>query len=139
MSTDDSSPDIVLHGGNAALTWEGPDGAYVAGFANADGWSVRSIPTPPEAHIMDPRVAPVSGGRFIVLWREGTIERHGLRAQLYDASARPIGGSFDPAPGMEVVRADVAAKEDGQVLVALLVATNKGLDLVASPVQCNAD
>src|SRR5581483_10741421 len=67
VSTDDSSPDLVLNGGNAALTWEGPDGAYVAGFTSVDGWTVRTIPTPPDAHIMDPRVAPVSGSRFIVL------------------------------------------------------------------------
>jgi hypothetical protein len=139
VTTDDSMPDIVLHDGNAALTWEGPDGAHVAGFSNAQGWSAHTIPTPPEAHIMDPRVAPVAGNRFIVLWREGTVERHGLRAQLYNADARPVGGSFDPAPGMEVVRADVAAKPDGEVLVASLVATDKGLDLVASPVLCNAE
>ena len=138
VSVDDSPPDLVINAGHVAITWEGPDGAYVAGFTT-EGWSVHTIPTPPEAHVMDPRIAPVAGGRFIVLWREGTLERHGLRAQLYNASARPVGGSFDPAPGLEVVRADVAAKPDGEVLIASLVATNTGLDLVTSPVLCNAE
>jgi hypothetical protein len=137
VTVDDSPPDLVMSAGNAAITWEGPDGSYVAGFTT-EGWSVRTIPTPPEAHVMDPRIAAV-GGRFIVLWREGTLERHGLRAQLYNASARPVGATFDPAPGLEVVRADIAAKPSGEVLVASLVATEKGLDLVTSPVLCNAE
>jgi hypothetical protein len=138
VSTEDAMPDVVMHDGATAITWEGKSGAYVAGFTSG-GWTVHTIAAPPEARIMDPRVAPVAGGRFIVLWREGTTDRHGLRAQLYNNEARPVGGSFDPAPGLEVVRADVAAKPDGEVLVASLVATEKGLDLVASPVRCNAN
>lgn len=138
-SFDDSPPDVVLQHGKVAVTWEGAEGSFVGAFGVDHGWNVHSIPTPPDAKIMDPRIAPVSGGRFIVLWREGTTDHHGLRAQLYNADARPVGGTFDPAPGLEVVRADVAAKPDGEVLVASLVATGKGLDLVASPMHCNID
>jgi hypothetical protein len=138
-SLGDSAPDVVIQNGKIAVTWEGVEGAFVGGFTVEHGWNVHSIPTPPDAKIMDPRVAPVSGGRFIVLWREGTMDHHGLRAQIYNEDARPVGGSFDPAPGLEVVRADVAAKPDGEVLVASLVATGKGLDLVTSPMRCNVD
>lgn len=138
VSLDDSPPDLVINAGNAAITWEGPEGSRVAGFAG-DGWSVHGIATTPDVHVMDPRIAAVANGRFIVLWREGTLERHGLRAQLYSPSMRPVGSSFDPAPGLEVVRADVAARPDGEVLVASLVATDDGLDLVTSPVLCNAE
>jgi len=123
-----STPDIAVSGDSVAITWEAPNAARIAVFH--DGvWSVRDL----EAGVMEPRISRAAHG-YVIVWREGG-DHHEARAQILDESARPLGSAFDPAPGLEVVRADVAANGE-DVLVASLVATEVGLDVMTSTMSC---
>ena len=122
-------PDIAIGERSAAITWEDSAGAHLGVYGGE--WL-----TQPMNDAMDPRVAAVGNDRFLLVWREGTIEQHGARAQLFDAQEIALSRAFDPAPGQEVVRVD-AAGSGGKIVVGSLVATNTGLDLVTSSMSCD--
>jgi hypothetical protein len=105
--------------------------------ARQDAWSFRGAPS--ELRLGEEDVSGVRAvglglpkKRLVVAWREG----QSMRARLYDSFLLPAGDLVRVDGDVEQV--DVAAR-GGRILVAALVRTPRGYDVVASTQTCTVD
>ncbi|WXA83002.1 hypothetical protein LV483_44530 [Pendulispora rubella] len=89
------------------------------------------------APFMSPSVAPLGQGRFLVVWTEGPVSSHQVRAQTLDAEGAPQGSAFTvSSDGANAGQGQAAVLPDGRGAVAYLVAGGKGFELMATSVSC---
>lgn len=134
-SAADSAPDLTIQGDTVAIAWEDGAAAHLATSSGAR--FVQRELRAPGAHAMDPRVATLGNGALMVLWREGDVESHGLRAQLFDANARELSAPMTLLPGFEVMRAEVASRGAGRAAISAMIATPSGGELMMTRVVCS--
>jgi hypothetical protein len=86
---------------------------------------------------MSPSVTAVPGGRFLLVWTEGTATRHDVRALTLSQDAQPLGKPL-------VIASKYANAGQGQAslnaarqgLVAFLESTPTGFQVAATPIRC---
>ncbi|WP_394827378.1 hypothetical protein [Pendulispora albinea] len=143
------SPSIAVSGHAQMIVW--------ADRASSDeAWSLRyrrmdtnlgQVPEPAKifevpsgglgAPYMSPAVTSLGGGRFLVVWTEGPVSGHQVRAQTIGADGRPQGAPLTiSAEGANAGQGQAAVLADGRGAVAYLVGTNGGFELVATSVVC---
>lgn len=89
------------------------------------------------APYMSPGVAGIGGGRFLVVWTEGPVSSHQVRAVTVDSrgnqEGEPLSISTDDA---NAGQGQAAVGADGRGVVAYLVAEGGSFSLMATPVVC---
>ncbi|WP_394829969.1 hypothetical protein [Pendulispora albinea] len=89
------------------------------------------------APYMSPSVTALGGGRFLVVWTEGPVSSHQVRALTLDADGRPQGAAFVvSSESANAGQGQAAVLPDGRGAVAYLVAEGKGFELMASSISC---
>jgi hypothetical protein len=136
----------------------GPDHVLVAWAdrtAASAAWSIRwadwrpgsepAAPTPftvppggGGTFAMAPSLAPISGGRVVMVWTEGLGKRHEVRAQALDATDRPIGSALTvSADTVNAGQGVPALTADGRGAVVFMAApSGASASVVAVPIVC---
>ncbi|MDB4993809.1 MAG: Basic proline-rich protein, partial [Myxococcaceae bacterium] len=120
----------------------------------SDAWGLRSQRTkigeapeaarafnPPAgglgAPFMSPGVTSLGGGRFLIVWTEGAVSSHQVRAQTIDAKGAPQGDAIVvSADGVNAGQGQAAIGTDGRGIVAYLASSGKSFEVVATPISC---
>jgi hypothetical protein len=141
------SPAIAASGDQVLVVWA--DRA-----STSDAWGLRSqrakIGEAPEAArafnppagglgapFMSPGVTSLGGGRFLVVWTEGAVSSHQVRAQTIDAKGAPQGDALViSADGANAGQGQAAIGTDGRGIVAYLASSGKNFEVVATPISC---
>jgi hypothetical protein len=141
------SPAIAASGDQVLVVWA--DRA-----STSDAWGLRSqrakIGEAPEAArafnppagglgapFMSPGVTSLGGGRFLVVWTEGAVSSHQVRAQTIDAKGAPQGDALViSAEGANAGQGQAAIGTDGRGIVAYLASSGKNFEVVATPISC---
>jgi len=139
------SPAIAVTGDDVMVAWA--DRRF-----DTDPWSLRfvvfkagaeagapqsfSVPTGGlGANVMSPALAGLAGGRFFIVWTEGPVENHQVRAQTLKADGSMLGAALTiSADGVHAGQGQVAVAGDGKGVVAFLDGTKR--EVVATPIAC---
>ena len=142
------APSVAVSGETALILWA--DRA-----SGEEPWRLRSrrwgrgmeSPSPVEGFeisnedagtsYISPSVAALEGGRFLVVWTEGTALHHRVRALTLDAAGRakgaPLAISNDDA---NAGQGQGAVLPDGRGIVGYLAARGDGFELMAVSIDC---
>ena len=141
------SPAIAASGDQVLVVWADRASA-------SDAWGLRSQRTkigeapeaarafnPPAgglgAPFMSPGVTSLGGGRFLVVWTEGAVSSHQVRAQTLDAKGAQQGDALlISADGVNAGQGQAAIGTDGRGIVAYLASSGKTFEVVATPISC---
>jgi len=142
------SPAIASSGDMVLVAWADRAGA-------SDPWGLRwqrwRQGEPPEAtksveapsgglgsQYMSPGIAGLGGGRFLLVWTEGPVSSHQVRAQTIDSRGRTEGAALTiSTEDANAGQGQAAVMADGRGLVAYIVANaGGGFELMATPVSC---
>jgi len=89
---------------------------------------------------MSPALAAAGPNRFLLVWTEGAVANHQVRAQTVSASGQPVGAALAiSGEGVNAGQAQVAILPDGRGVVAYLAArepSGKTYEVMATPVAC---
>jgi hypothetical protein len=86
---------------------------------------------------MSPGVAALPSGGFLLVWTEGPMSEHDVRAQTLGADGSPVGSPLlISTEGTNAGQGQVAVMPDGRGVVAFLVANGRTGEVVAVPVTC---
>lgn len=86
---------------------------------------------------MSPAIAPVPGGRFLLVWTEGPASGHVVRALTVGADGAPVGAPLDLSDeASNAGEAQAAINEAGDGVVAYLQSGGKGFEVAAITVSC---
>jgi hypothetical protein len=89
------------------------------------------------APFMSPGVTSLGGGRFLVVWTEGAVSSHQVRAQTIDAKGAFVGDALlVSADGANAGQGQGAIGTDGRGVVAYLASSGKNFEVVATPITC---
>jgi hypothetical protein len=141
------SPTIAYGEGNVLVAWA--DRA-----ATSDPWGIRivawhpgdaakpakSFALPPGGlgeHAMAPGLSALSGGKFLLVWTEGPVSSHQVRAQVLDADGSPSGNAMTvSAEGVNAGQGQAAVLSDGRGVAAFLAGSGKNFEVRATPIRC---
>ena len=86
---------------------------------------------------MSPALAPVPGGRFLLVWTEGPASGHRVRALTLGPDGSRVGAPLYLSPeGANAGQAQAAITAGGEGVVAFLESGGKGFELAAAPIHC---
>ncbi len=120
----------------------------------SDPWSLRWVRwTPGEApeaaqafslpagglgeQAMSPALASLGGSRLLLVWTEGPVASHQVRAQTLSAKGQPLGSPLlVSAEGVNAGQGQAAVSSDGNGLVVFLASNGVGFEVVATPIAC---
>ncbi len=139
------SPTLAASGDGVLVVW--------AEQANAeDHWVLAGVSVAPcghatpivldlpvkhtESDAMQPAIAAVDGGHFLLVWTEGPVWGHQVRAVTLEASGRAIGPVLGVAPGAESGWGRPAITADGRGAIVYLVPSDGGFALAGTPIAC---
>jgi hypothetical protein len=134
------------------------DGVVLASWADRasdkDPWGLRWVrfapgEAPGEAHAftpppggrgeqaMSPGIAALPGGRFLLVWTEGSPQRHDVRALTLGSDGAAIGEPLEiSAEGVNAGQGQAAVNAAGAGVVAFLQAVGSGFEVAARPIAC---
>jgi hypothetical protein len=143
------SPTLAVSDDNVLVAW--------ADRADAtEPWGVRWLTwkpgNPPSAaqsfaipagglgeQAMSPALAGMSGGRFLMVWTEGPVASHQVRALTLSSDGTALGSPLTiSAEGVNAGQGQAAILADGRGVVAFLASDGTGFEVVANPVVCPA-
>jgi hypothetical protein len=128
--------------------------AWADRAATSDTWTVRWLrwkpgEMPQEAQsfalpagglgeqAMSPGLASTSGGRFLLVWTEGPVSSHQVRAQTISSSGAALGAPLTiSVEGVNAGQGQAAVGADGHGVVVFLASNGTGFEVVASPIEC---
>ncbi len=92
-------------------------------------------------HAMSPAIAAAGQGRFVLVWTEGPVSNHQVRAQTISGSGAPIGTAMAVSDsGVNAGQAQLAILPDGHGIVASLASAGSGpkaaYEILATPIVC---
>lgn len=102
---------------------EGPMGIEIPG-GNAD------------LDALQPSLAALSGGRFLLAWTEGNASAHQVRAAVLDERGVAIGPVLAVSPAMESGWGKPAVLTNGSGAVLFLTPGDEGFAVAATPITC---
>jgi hypothetical protein len=86
---------------------------------------------------MSPGVTAVPGGRFLLVWTEGPVTGHDVRALTLSRDGDPIGKPLDISDKKaNAGQGQGAVNGSREGLVAFLQSTDNGFQVVATPISC---
>lgn len=86
---------------------------------------------------MSPALAPVPGGRFLLVWSEGPASAHAVRAVTIAGDGSPLGAPLElSADGSNAGQPQAAVNDAGDGVVAFLESGVSGFEVAASSVAC---
>lgn len=86
---------------------------------------------------MSPGVAALHDGRFLLVWTEGPVSSHQVRAETLSPLGAPVGAPITiSAEGVNAGQGQAAVTEGGQGAVVFLASNGTGFEVVATPVTC---
>jgi hypothetical protein len=141
------SPALAVVGSDLVVAW--------AERAKGGPWGIRWLRwrpglTAPVAHTlalpsgglgeqaMSPSVAPIDRDRFLMVWTEGPVAAHQVRAQALRMDGSAIGAPLELSmSGVYAGQGNAVLLPDGRGAIAYLAASGAGqFDLVAVPIGC---
>jgi hypothetical protein len=92
-------------------------------------------------HAMSPAIAAAGQGRFVLVWTEGPVSNHQVRAQTISGSGTPLGNAMAISDsGVNAGQAQLAILPDGHGVVASLASSGSGpkaaYEILATPIVC---
>jgi len=85
---------------------------------------------------LQPALAGLGGGRFLLAWTEGTTWTHQVRAVTLDSSGAPVGPALRVSDAVEAGWARPAITADGRGAVLFMTPGDGGFAVVATPIAC---
>jgi hypothetical protein len=86
---------------------------------------------------MSPALTALPGARFLLVWTEGPMSGHDVRALTVAADGKPLGAPLVISnPGINAGQAQVGVAASGQGVVAFLESGGTGYQIVATPIGC---
>jgi len=86
---------------------------------------------------MSPALATLPGGRFLLVWTEGSASGHVVRAQTLSLEGARLGPPLELSPdGANAGQAQAAVGEGGNGVVAFLQSGTKGFSVAATAIHC---
>jgi hypothetical protein len=141
------SPALAASGDTVLVAWsdrpsaEAPWGIRLLAWkpgTSAD--AAQAFPIPPGGmgeQAMSPGLAALPNGQFLLVWTEGPVASHQVRAQVLDASGKPSGAALTiSGEGVNAGQGQAAIGKDGRGAVAFLASTGKGFEVRAAPLAC---
>jgi hypothetical protein len=136
-------PTLAESGDNVMVVWSERSTAN-------DNWSLGGVSVAPCGHTtpvrldapmadgdaIQPALAPVDGGHFLLVWTEGPSWTHQVRAVTIESHGRAIGPVLQVSYGAESGWGRPAITADGRGAVAYLVPTGNGFAVAATPIAC---
>jgi hypothetical protein len=86
---------------------------------------------------MQPALAGLEGGRFLLAWTEGNVWAHQVRAVTLDANGAPVGRALAVSDSVEGGWARLAVTPDGRGAVLFMTPSEDGFAAVAAPIACS--
>jgi hypothetical protein len=141
------SPAIALGDPFVLAAWadrsgpEMPWGLRIVRFKVGEWAGEPSAFTPPAGGrggpAMSPSITPLPDKGFLLTWTEGPPAGHGVRAITLSEDGKAAGAAFDLSkPGTNAGQAQAVVTSSGKGVVAFLVATGNGFQLVAEGLTC---
>ena len=120
-----------------ALRWV----RFVPGDATADAKAFVPSEGGLGEHAMSPAIAAAGQGRYVLVWTEGPVSNHQVRAQTISGSGAPIGTAMAISDsGVNAGQAQLAILPDGHGVVASLASSGTGpkaaYEVLATPIVC---
>ncbi len=87
---------------------------------------------------MSPGVAPLPGGRFLLVWTEGPAKQRAVRALTLAANGTPVGPPLAVSnAGINAGQGQAAILPDGHGVIAFLESTDGGgFQVMGAAVSC---
>lgn len=142
------SPAIAASGNSVLAIWADRASASDAWGLRWQRWKIGDAPTAaeeftppaggPGAPFMSPGVASLGGGRFLVVWTEGSGQGHQVRALTIGADGQAQGLPLSiSADGENAGQGQAAVTADGRGVVAYLVSAGaKTFQVSATAITC---
>lgn len=142
------SPAIAASGNSVLAIWADRASATDAWGLRLQRWKIGEAPsaaeefTPPSggpgAPFMSPGVASLGGGRFLIVWTEGSAQGHQVRALTLGADGQAQGDALTiSASGENAGQGQAAVNGEGHGVVAYLVSVGpKSFQVSASSISC---
>jgi hypothetical protein len=140
-------PTLAESGGSVMLAWAEREAGSetwslsAATFANAGSATAVRLALPSGGiggDAMQPSLAGLEGGRFLLAWTEGTPWAHQVRAVTLDANAAPVGKAVRVSDSDGAGWARLAVTPDGHGAVLFMTPNVGGFAAVATPIACPA-
>jgi hypothetical protein len=91
------------------------------------------------AQAMSPALSPVPEGRFLLVWTEGPMSRHRVRALTLSSDGAPVGAPIEVSgDGVNAGQGQAAIAASDKGVVAYLAGTDAGFQVVARPIACSS-
>ena len=141
------SPAVAISSGIVLVAWADRP-------SSDDPWQLRWVhfragdpPGPPAtfvppggstgAQTMSPGLTALSGSRFLLVWTEGPMSGHGVRAQTLSAEGAPLGASLVvSADGTNAGGGQAAVNASGQGVIAFLESRGDAFEVAATSIEC---
>jgi hypothetical protein len=139
------APTIAESGDDVMIVWTERSSSY-------DNWSLAGVTVAPCGHTtpvhldlppagvagdaIQPALAPVDGGRFLLVWTEGPATFHQVRALTIEAHGHAVGPALQVSSGAESGWGRPALTADGRGAVVYFVPTGSGFAVAATPIAC---
>ena len=141
------SPAIALSRGVMMVAWADHP-------SQSDAWNLRwvrfrkgQVPAPPRSfslpaggkgvQAISPGLAVLPGNRFLLVWTEGPLAGHEVRAVTLSEEGDLLGSAFTASNAdTNAGQAQAAVTDAGRGVVAFLEATSTGFQVVAAPIVC---
>jgi hypothetical protein len=86
---------------------------------------------------MSPAIAGLSGGRFLLVWTEGPVSGHDVRALTLDLDGKPLGQPLVISnAGVNAGQGQAAVAPSGKGVVAFLESGSVGFQVGATAISC---
>ncbi len=139
------SPAIAVSGNRVMIAWADRASAtdtwsirYATFKPGDDASQAKSFAVPPGGlgeHAMSPGLAALGDSRFLLVWTEGPVSSHQVRAAVLSDGA--AGAPFTvSADGVNAGQGQAAVLADGHGVVAFLAKGAGGFEVSALPIQC---
>jgi hypothetical protein len=141
------APTLAESGEDILVVWsekrDGSDrwslaGASVAPCGHATPMDLAVPTESAEADAIQPALAAVDSNHFLLVWTEGPVWGHQVRAVTIESHGRAVGPALRVSSGAESGWGRPAITADGRGAVVYLVPTSSGFGLAVTPIECSS-
>jgi hypothetical protein len=140
-------PTLAESEGSVLLAWAEQE-------AESDQWSVGAVSLAKSGTVkasrldlpsggiggdaLQPALAGLEGGRFLLAWTEGNSWAHRVRAVTLDSNGAPVGRALAVSDSVDGGWARLAVTPDGRGAVLFMTPIEGGFAAVATPIACSS-
>jgi hypothetical protein len=140
-------PTLAESEGSVLLAWAEQE-------AGSDQWSVGAVSLAKSGTVkasrvdlpsggmggdaLQPALAGLEGGRFLLAWTEGNSWAHRVRAVTLDSNGAPVGRALAVSDSVDGGWARLAVTPDGRGAVLFMTPSEDGFAAVATPIACSS-